>query len=189
MDGRQSLNRATAQAAASFLDKVTAGMPFPIKAIQVGGGSEFMAQFEQACEDKGLALYLLPPRSPQMNGAVERCNGAWRYAFYETYELPGSVEKLNPILDAFQHLYNNHKAPRSPCRTNPSPVSRNTLSQRRPRLSYVLIPDTGLPRPHFVSIPRRANKRKRVGNALRGAVFLRRDHCITQSADLSVGGE
>ena len=38
-----------------------------------------------------------------MNGAVERCNGAWRYEFYETYELPGSVEKLNPILDAFQH--------------------------------------------------------------------------------------
>lgn len=62
----KAFNRATAQAAASFLDKVTADMPFPIKAIQVDGGSEFMAQFEQACDDKGLALYVLPPRSPQM---------------------------------------------------------------------------------------------------------------------------
>lgn len=105
----KAFNRATAQAAASFLDKVAPDMPFPIKAIQVDGGSEFMAEFEQACQDKGVALYILPPRSPQMNGAVERCNGAWRYEFYETYELPGCVEKLNPILDGFQHLYNHHR--------------------------------------------------------------------------------
>jgi putative transposase len=41
-----------------------------------------------------------------MNGAVERCNGAWRYEFYETYDLPSGVEQLNPILDSYQHLYN-----------------------------------------------------------------------------------
>jgi hypothetical protein len=39
--------------------------------------------------------------SPQMNGAVERCNGAWRYEFYETYDLPGTVNELNPILDSY----------------------------------------------------------------------------------------
>ena len=44
-----------------------------------------------------------------MNGAVERCNGAWRYEFYETYDLPASVEELNPILDSFQYLYNHHR--------------------------------------------------------------------------------
>jgi putative transposase len=105
----KAFNRATAQAAASFLDKVTADMPFPVKAIQVDGGSEFMAEFETACQAKGIALYVLPPRSPQMNGAVERCNGAWRYEFYETYDLPGSVNELNPILDSYQHLYNHHR--------------------------------------------------------------------------------
>jgi len=105
----KAFNRATAQAAASFLDKIEADMPFPVKAIQVDGGSEFMAEFEAACQAKGVALYVLPPRSPQMNGAVERCNGAWRYEFYETYDLPGGVEQLNPILDSFQHLYNHHR--------------------------------------------------------------------------------
>ena len=40
-----------------------------------------MAEFEDACEKKGLGLFVLPPKSPQMNGAVERCNGAWRYEF------------------------------------------------------------------------------------------------------------
>jgi putative transposase len=83
--------------------------PFPVKAIQVDGGSEFMAEFETACQAKGVALYLLPSRSPQMNGASERCNGAWRYEFCETYELPSGVEQLNPILESYQHLYNNHR--------------------------------------------------------------------------------
>ena len=133
----KAFNRATAQAAASFLDKIQADMPFPVKAIQVDGGSEFMAEFEVACQAKGVALYVLPPRSPQMNGAVERCNGAWRYEFYETYDLPAASTKLNPILDSFQHLYNHHRphgalagktpaqylAPQSATRPQPSHMS------------------------------------------------------------------
>ena len=63
-------------------------MPDPVKAIQIDGGSEFMAEFEQACADKNLPLYVLPPRSPKLNGAVERCNGAWRYEFYACVDLP-----------------------------------------------------------------------------------------------------
>lgn len=105
----KAYNRATSQAAASFLDKLQADMPFPVEAIQVDGGSEFMAAFEQACQAKGIRLYVLPPKCPQMNGAVERCNAAWRYEFYQTYHLPSTVEALNPILDSFQHLYNHHR--------------------------------------------------------------------------------
>jgi transposase InsO family protein len=105
----QAFNRATAKSAALFLDKVLRDMPVKPKAIQVDGGSEFMAEFEEACQAKGITLFVLPPRSPKLNGAVERCNGAWRYEFYETYDLPASVEALNPILDSFQHLYNHHR--------------------------------------------------------------------------------
>jgi putative transposase len=46
--------------------------------VRVDGGSEFMAEFETACAAKAIPLYILPPRSPKLNGAVERCNGAWR---------------------------------------------------------------------------------------------------------------
>jgi putative transposase len=76
-------------------------IPFKVEAIQVDGGSEFMAEFEQACQDKAIRLYVLPPKCPQMNGAVERCNGAWRYEFYSVYDLPRNVDDLNPILDSF----------------------------------------------------------------------------------------
>lgn len=101
--------RATAANAADFLDKVTAEMPWPIKAIQIDGGSEFMAEFETACRDKKLPLYVLPPRSPKLNGAVERCNGAWRYEFYATVDLPTNIDKIAEHVDAFQHLYNHHR--------------------------------------------------------------------------------
>jgi len=65
-------SRATAITAAAFLDTVVARMPFTIRAIQVDGGSEFHAAFEAACERRGLRLFVLPPRSPKLNGAVER---------------------------------------------------------------------------------------------------------------------
>jgi transposase InsO family protein len=100
-------NRATATSAALFLDKVIADMPFPIQAIQVDGGSEFKAEFEEACKNKAITLYDLPPKSPEINGAVERCNGAWRYEFYAVYDLPSNVDAINPILDSFQHIYNH----------------------------------------------------------------------------------
>jgi putative transposase len=100
---------ATAQNAADFLDKVTAEMPWPIKAIQIDGGSEFMAEFETACAAKAIPLYVLPPRSPKLNGAVERCNGAWRYEFYAVVDLPNDIDKIAAHVDAFQHLYNHFR--------------------------------------------------------------------------------
>ena len=45
----------------------------------------------------------------KLNGAVERCNQAWRYEFYSVYDLPRNMEAINPILDACQHLYNHHR--------------------------------------------------------------------------------
>jgi hypothetical protein len=44
----------------SILDKIIADTPFPVRAIQVDGGSEFMAEFEAACQAKDVALYVLP---------------------------------------------------------------------------------------------------------------------------------
>lgn len=105
----QAFRRATAASATLFLDKLLRDMPFPVDAIQVDGGSEFRAEFETACQTRGIRLYELPPKRPQLNGAVERCNAAWRYEFYSTYDLDPSVQAINPVLDSFQHLYNHHR--------------------------------------------------------------------------------
>lgn len=105
----QVRHQATAAAAAAFLDKVIDRLPFPVSGVQVDGGSEFMAGFEQACADKGLALYVLPPKTPELNGGVERCNGAWRYEFYAVYELPRRLDELGQLIDAFADLYNSFR--------------------------------------------------------------------------------
>jgi transposase InsO family protein len=105
----KAYRRATAAAAALFLDKLTADMPFKVEAIQIDGGSEFRAEFEAECERRAIKLFVLPPKSPQMNGGVERCNGAWRYEFYAVYDLPTTVDDLNPLIDSFQHLYNHYR--------------------------------------------------------------------------------
>jgi hypothetical protein len=46
-------------------------MPVPVEAIQVDGGSELKAEFEQACQAKATRLYELPPKRPQIYGAVD----------------------------------------------------------------------------------------------------------------------
>ena len=42
--------RATARAAANVLDRLAGRLPFPIRAISIDNGSEFMAEFETACQ-------------------------------------------------------------------------------------------------------------------------------------------
>ena len=66
--------RATATTATQFLDDLSARYPYALHALQVDGGSEFMADFEAACQQRGLRLFVLPPRSPKLNGCVERAN-------------------------------------------------------------------------------------------------------------------
>ena len=46
-------------------------MPFPVKAIQVDGGSEFMAEFETACPAKGIALYVVA-REERESGELDQ---------------------------------------------------------------------------------------------------------------------
>ena len=77
--------RATATTAKGFLDTLLERMPFPVRALQVDGGSEFQAVFEEACQEKGLGLFVLPPHSPKLNGHVERAHRTHTEEFYEVY--------------------------------------------------------------------------------------------------------
>ncbi len=85
-------------------------MPFPIQAIQVDGGSGFKADFETECQRRCIDLFELPPRSPQLNGHVERNNGAWRYEFYASWDLPDdNLDHVNRWIDAFADEFNTFR--------------------------------------------------------------------------------
>lgn len=113
-------DRATSASAARFLEKVLAESPFPVESIQVDGGSEFMAAFEQACKRHGIRLWVLPPKSPKLNGTVERMQETWRGEFYEIYDLPDTITELRPYLQRFQDLYNTYRPHRSLQRAPPA---------------------------------------------------------------------
>ena len=102
----QAHGRATAQSATAFLDTLQLRMPFPIRAVQVDGGSEFAAEFEQACQQRGLHLFVLPPRSPKLNGAVERANRTPTEEFYQVTACSLEMKKLNRELRQWEKIYN-----------------------------------------------------------------------------------
>lgn len=105
----QVFKRATSRCAATFLDKVIAEMPFKVGSIQVDGGSEFMKDFEKACEEKGIALFVLPPQKPEYNGNVERCNGSTRNEFYAFYGDVYSTHAVNTHLKQYQNHFNTYR--------------------------------------------------------------------------------
>lgn len=100
-------SNATATLATRALEDLIARAPFPIKAIQVDGGSEFMANFEEACQKKAILLFALPPRSPKLNGRVERANRTYREEFYNCSTANPTVTGFKADLRRWEHTYNH----------------------------------------------------------------------------------
>jgi transposase InsO family protein len=98
--------RATAVTASRFLDSLQKRAPFAVRAIQVDGGSEFQAEFEKECEKRRILLFVLPPRSPKLNGRVERAHRTHREEFYEVADLGWTVAEIRPHLLAWERIYN-----------------------------------------------------------------------------------
>lgn len=97
---------ATAKTAEAFLGSLRTRMPFEIRAIQVDGGGEFHGEFESACKAYGIRLYVLPPKSPKLNGHVERANRTHTEEFYEVYPTGWTVADLTRELRGWEYTYN-----------------------------------------------------------------------------------
>lgn len=100
-------NRPTSAAAARMLREAFGRFGFPVRAIQIDGGSEFKATFEAACADLGIKLFVLPPRSPRLNGHVERAHRTHQEEFYELTEIPEALADHVALLRRWEETYNN----------------------------------------------------------------------------------
>ena len=138
-------SHATASTAAGFLQGVLRRMPFTVKAIQVDGGSEFKAAFEQACRRRGVQLFVLPPFSPKLNGRVERAHRTHLKGFYDYYEgdlglgplRQGPRSRLNHALARWQRTYNHVRPHRALDRRTPASHIRACHPQLAPKLSHM----------------------------------------------------
>ena len=124
-------NRATATTAAGFLDALQARMPFPVQAIQVDGGSEFQATFESQCQQRGIRLFVLPPRSPKLNGCVERAQRTHTEEFYEVANFSLDIATLNRELLAWERIYNTVRPHQALSYLTPSQFLHQWKSQQK----------------------------------------------------------
>ena len=103
-------SNAKSKTAKRFLKELIKEAPFKILSIQVDGGSEFMKEFEQACAELGINLYVLPPSRPQWNGGVERGNRIFREEFYARKDIKAeSLCSLRSELKIAVHKYNSYR--------------------------------------------------------------------------------
>ncbi len=107
--GAQIYTNASSKSARKFLLELIEQTPFEILSIQVDGGSEFMAEFEDACRQLNIPLYVLPPASPKKNGGVERGNRIFREEFYAKPSLADSLGAIRNDLKDAVAKYNDYR--------------------------------------------------------------------------------
>jgi putative transposase len=100
-------DRVNSTSSSRILDALIERLPVKPVAIQVDGGSEFMAIFEKACEKYGIRLYVLPPHSPKLNGVVERMNRTSREEIYDlALHATTTIPEHNQLLKDQDYIYN-----------------------------------------------------------------------------------
>ncbi len=97
---------ATAQTTKRHLERMLARLPFSVRAIQIDGGSEFKGVFEEFCRQTEIQLFVLPPRSPKLNGAVERIQRTFDEEFYQCTDAEPRVEPMAAALREYEIIYN-----------------------------------------------------------------------------------
>jgi transposase InsO family protein len=91
-----------------FLERIIEEFPFPIQRVQTDRGREFFAlKVQKKLMEYGIKFRPIKPRSPHLNGKVERSQRTDMQEFYSTVSLD------NPDLDAkleeWQFYYNWHR--------------------------------------------------------------------------------
>jgi transposase InsO family protein len=95
----------TAKNSIDFLERIIEQMPFPIQRLQTDRGREFFAYcFQEKLREYCIKLRPIKPRSPHLNGKVERSHQTDLQEFYMTANLKDS--QLNDRLEEWQFHYN-----------------------------------------------------------------------------------
>ena len=106
----------TAASTLAFLDRVAAGMPFPLQRVQTDRGGEFFAyEVQDRLRDRRVKFRPIRPRSPHLNGkslprtrsGVERVRRTALEEFWAVADLEDPA--LAQQLEAWRTFYNRHR--------------------------------------------------------------------------------
>lgn len=91
--------------AIQFMDYVIEKFPFRISTVRTDRGHEFQARFHWHVEDQGIQHVYIKPRTPQLNGKVERSHRTDQAEFYQLLTYTDDVD-LNAKLEVWENFYN-----------------------------------------------------------------------------------
>ena len=101
--------RKTATNTVDFLERLLEQFPYPIQRIQTDRGREFFAYlFQEKLMEYCIKFRPIKPRSPHLNGKVERSHQTDLQEFYRTANLKDP--QLNDRLEEWQFYYNYQRS-------------------------------------------------------------------------------
>lgn len=103
-----TLNQDTA---IQFADYVIQRLPFKVEIIQTDNGSEFGTKFHWHVLDKGVGHVYIKPRTPRLNGKVERSHRIDNEEFYRLLDgvVIDDAKVFNNKLQEWEDYYNYHR--------------------------------------------------------------------------------
>src|SRR5262245_6600833 len=102
-------NQATA---IRFVDEVRRRLPFRIYVVQTDNGAEFQSQFHWHLEGLDIRHVYIRPRTPHLNGKVERSHRVDDQEFYQLLDQDGITDDIhlfNEKLREWEDYYNYHR--------------------------------------------------------------------------------
>jgi transposase InsO family protein len=102
-------NQATA---VSFVDDVIRRLPFRIHVVQTDNGAEFQSKFHWHLQELDIRHVYIRPRTPRLNGKVERSHRVDNQEFYQLLDKDGlsdDIHLFNEKLREWEDYYNYHR--------------------------------------------------------------------------------
>jgi len=95
-----------------FADEVIRRLPFRIHVLQTDNGAEFQSKFHWHLEQLDIRHVYIKPRTPRLNGKVERSHRVDDQEFYQLLDKDGvsdNIHLFNEKLREWENYYNYHR--------------------------------------------------------------------------------
>jgi transposase InsO family protein len=95
-----------------FLDEVLRRLPFRVRVVQTDNGAEFQSHFHWRLEALDIRHAYIRPRTPHLNGKVERSHRIDDQEFYQLLDKDGITDDIhlfNEKLREWEDYYNYHR--------------------------------------------------------------------------------
>jgi len=98
--------------AVDFADEVIRRLPFRVQLVQTDNGAEFQSRFHWHLEELDIRHVYIRPRTPRLNGKVERSHRVDDQEFYQLLDRDGisdDIHLFNEKLREWEDYYNYHR--------------------------------------------------------------------------------